>query len=75
MDAEKAMHGCQGSRACQGSHSVSSCFIKNYFLMKINTDAMDATLPRKSWQGVQVVARATLAVKNKILPWPPMTLP
>ena len=36
---------------------------------------MDATLPKQSWQGAQVVVKATLAVKNKILPWPPMALP
>ena len=36
---------------------------------------MDALLPRQRWQGVQVVAKAALAVKNKILPWPAMALP
>ena len=36
---------------------------------------MDATLPRQPRQGVQVVAKTTLAVKNKNLPWPPMALP
>ena len=36
---------------------------------------MDAPLPRQPWQGVQVVAKAALAVKNKILPWSAMALP
>ena len=36
---------------------------------------MDATLPRQHRQGVQVVAKTTLAVKNKNLPWLAMALP
>ena len=36
---------------------------------------MDAPLPRQPWQGAQVVAKAALAVKNEILPWPAIALP
>ena len=36
---------------------------------------MDAPLPRQPWQGAQVVAKAALVMKNKILPWPAMALP
>ena len=68
MDAEKAMYAKEVT-------VVAAVSLKIYYLMWMNTSAMDATLPRQPWQGAQVVAKATLAVKNKILPWPAMALP
>ena len=68
MDAKEAMHAKKAT-------VVADVSLKIYYLMWIDTDAMDAPLPRQPWQGVPVVARAALAVKNKILPWLAMALP
>ena len=74
MDAEEAMHAEKAMHAKEVT-VIAAVSLKIYYLLWINTSAMDATLPRRPWQEVQVVAKATLAVKNKIFPWPAMALP
>ena len=59
MDAEKAMNAKEAMDAKEAMHAkkatvVAAVSLKIYYLMQINTNSMDAPLPRQPWQGAQV---------------------